>query len=361
MEKKRAIILCLVFFLTIFGFTAAHLLMEDEDISKTERRPLKSTPELSSDAVFSGKFSKDLEDYLLDQFPLRDPIRRVNTLMRYYALGIHDNNGIVTRGNMVFEEERYQEGQLRYGIKKLNGVQETYLGDAKVYFALIPDKCAFVESTSGVQIDYPHMRGVLREELTDMQHIDIWDMLELEDYYDTDLHWKQECIYPVAEKLASEMGIQLVPYEAYKPQALYPFYGSYFNRTVRLPEPDTLTYMSSSYTDKAVVTDHEGVESAVYVPSEIDSVDGYNVYLSGTQAVLTVEVEGALTDRELIIFRDSFGSSIAPYFLGAYSKVTLVDLRYVASSELDQYVNFADQDVLFLYSTTILNRGSLLR
>ncbi len=361
MEKKRAIVLCLVFFLTIFGFAAAHLFLEDEEISKTERRPLASVPEVSAETVFSGKFSKDLESYLLDQFPARDGIRRINTLMRHYVLGIKDNNGIVVRGNMVFEEERYNEAQLRYAVKKLKTIYEEHFGDAKVYFALIPDKCAFIESSSGTGIDYAHMRDTLREELGDMQEIEIWDLLELEDYYDTDLHWKQEKIYPVAEKLADEMGVNLVPFEEYTANSLAPFYGSYYNRTVRLPDPDTLTYMSSAYTDRAVVTDYDGAQSQVYVPSEIDSVDGYNVYLSGTQPLLTIEVEGAQTDRELIIFRDSFGSSIAPYFIGAYSKITLVDIRYMASSELTEYIEFADQDVLFLYSTSILNRGGLLR
>ena len=63
----------------------------------------------------------------------------------------------------------------------------------------------------------------------------------------------------------------------------------------------------------------------------------------------------AQTDKRLIIFRDSFASSLAPLLLDGYSEVVLVDLRYVMSDMVADYVDFSDADVLFLYSTTLLN------
>jgi len=90
-------------------------------------------------------------------------------------------------------------------------------------------------------------------------------------------------------------------------------------------------------------------------------MDGYDIFLSGAQAIQTIEVPNAESDRELIIFRDSFGSSITPLLTGAYSKITLVDLRYIAADFVDQFVEFEDQDVLFLYSTSLFNSGMLLK
>ena len=70
----------------------------------------------------------------------------------------------------------------------------------------------------------------------------------------------------------------------------------------------------------------------------------------------------AKTDRELVIFRDSYGSSISPLFLEGYSKVTLIDLRYIAAKLLPDFVELNEnQDVLFLYSTSLLNSGMLLK
>ena len=72
------------------------------------------------------------------------------------------------------------------------------------------------------------------------------------------------------------------------------------------------------------------------------------MFLSGPAAVLTVDNPNAQTQRELIVFRDSFGSSLVPLLVPGYSKVTLLDIRYVATEFLPQVVEFGDQDVLFL-------------
>jgi hypothetical protein len=39
----------------------------------------------------------------------------------------------------------------------------------------------------------------------------------------------------------------------------------------------------------------------------------------------------------------------------------VLDTRYVSPAMLGQFVDFAEQDVLFLYSTLILNSSSALR
>ena len=66
--------------------------------------------------------------------------------------------------------------------------------------------------------------------------------------------------------------------------------------------------------------------------------------------------------KNLVIFRDSYGSSLAPLLLGGYRTVTLVDVRYVASQYLGQFVDFSQvDDVLLLYSTTVINSAGILR
>ena len=69
----------------------------------------------------------------------------------------------------------------------------------------------------------------------------------------------------------------------------------------------------------------------------------------------------AKTDKELIIFRDSFGSSLVPLLVKDYRTVTVVDIRYVASDFVGNFVDFHGQDVLLLYSTLILNNSNTLK
>ena len=85
------------------------------------------------------------------------------------------------------------------------------------------------------------------------------------------------------------------------------------------------------------------------------------MFLSGSLSLITIENPNATTDKELVIFRDSFGSSIAPLLVEGYAKVTLVDIRYVASDLVGRFVDFENQDVLFLYSTLVLNNSVTLK
>ena len=91
-------------------------------------------------------------------------------------------------------------------------------------------------------------------------------------------------------------------------------------------------------------------------------MDKYDLFLSGATPIIQIRNSNATTDKELLIFRDSFGSSIAPLFTQAYSKITLIDIRYISTDLISNYVKFNDnQDVLFLYSTLLINESGSLK
>ena len=85
------------------------------------------------------------------------------------------------------------------------------------------------------------------------------------------------------------------------------------------------------------------------------------MFLGGTKALLTIENPNAETDRELVIFRDSFGSSLVPLLAEGYAKITLIDIRYIAPARLGKWVDFSGKDVLFLYSTPVLNSSETIK
>ena len=101
----------------------------------------------------------------------------------------------------------------------------------------------------------------------------------------------------------------------------------------------------------------------VYDLEKFEGMDGYDVFLSGPTPIVTLENPLNTSGKSLILFRDSFGSSIAPLFMAEYEKVTLIDLRYVTTDQLGDYVDFSDanQDVLFLYNALIINNSSMIR
>ena len=89
--------------------------------------------------------------------------------------------------------------------------------------------------------------------------------------------------------------------------------------------------------------------------------DPYDVFLSGNQPIVKLKNDFVDNDKRLVVFRDSFGSSIAPIISTAYDEVVLVDLRYIMSESLSEYVDFENADVLFLYSTLLLNSSMSMK
>ena len=359
MNRKKAIAVTAAFLAVIFVL-AALMLLPDQELSSAERRKLAQAPKLSGDAVISGKYAQDFEDYLLDQFPLREQFRTIKSVLKFYVFGQSDNNGVYLSDGSAFKMDYpLNEKQLAYGAAKLNSINDTLLQDSKVYYSIIPDKNYFAaENTGHPHIDYEKLVQQLAEQTSGMEYIDIFPYLTIEDYYNTDAHWRQERIYPVAQALTDAMDATngFIPLSAYTTRSLYPFYGVYCGQSALPLKPDTLNYMTSELTESAQVTgiEFEG-ERAVYTTESFSGMDGYDVFLSGAQAIVEINCAKATSQRSLVIFRDSFGSSLTPYFIGAYSKITLVDLRYIPASLLESYVDFSGCDVLFLYSTSLLN------
>ena len=89
--------------------------------------------------------------------------------------------------------------------------------------------------------------------------------------------------------------------------------------------------------------------------------DMYEVFLSKESGKIVIENPNATTDKELVVFRDSFGRSFIPLLVQDYAKVTILDTRWIAGGTymLNNHITFENQDVLFLYSALVLNSVEL--
>ena len=195
------------------------------------------------------------------------------------------------------------------------------------------------------------------------QFVDISDLLEVTDYYRTDTHWRQEHLLDVAQRLCEAMDTgffeetQLIRHEVERP-----FYGVYYGQATLPMEAEHIYYLENDLLTGCTVYNFEtGKTTAIYDMEKLQSRDLYDVYLSGAAALLEITNPSASTDRELVVFRDSFGSSLIPLLIKDYATITVVDTRYIAADLLEQYLSFDDQDVLFLYSTLILNSSGTLK
>ena len=337
----------------------------DRELSEAERRPLAQWPGISMETLLDGSFMADFEDYTLDQFPLRDTFRTIKSLFHYGVLNQSDNNNIyIADGYAVKQEYPLDPDSLNHAADRFNHLYEKYLSDSKVYFAVIPDKGQYLAQGSGhLTLPFGKLNTILLNQMPWATPVNLYDSLDAEDYYRTDSHWRQENLFEAAAAICEALGVTVPAPEDYTLTALErPFYGVYYGQAALPMEPETMYVLESDLLKDCRVYDYEsGQYTDVYNMDKRTGRDLYEVFLSGSRSLLTIENPNASTDRELIIFRDSFGSAIAPLLVADYAKVTLVDIRYIQIDVLDRFLEFKGQDVLLLYSTSVLNNSQTIK
>ena len=383
-KKKRNnnIITVIVMAGLFFSISFLSWFQKDKLYSESERRILKSFPKISFETVLEGKFMEEFEAYCLDQFPFRDSFRSLKAMVKYGILGQKDNNGIyLAKGHLSKMEYPIQGEMLDYASQKFNFIYETYLKQqgSKCYFAIVPDKNYVLAEESGyLSLDYEELFSYMEQKMQFAKFLDITPYISLEDYYKTDTHWRQECILDVAYFLKESMSgeskeimSEEIILKAHEELAQYevnvlknPFYGVYYGQAALPVEPDTIYYLNNEALKECKVTSFDTgkpQETVIYNMEKGWGKDPYELFLSGTSALQIIENPLVKETKELIIFRDSFGSSLIPLLVKDYSKITVIDIRYVQSNQLRNFIDFHGQDTLFLYSTVILNNSLSLR
>ena len=362
-KKAFNIIICtLACTLVLSGFLLC-VLLPKEDYSFSERRELKDFPEVSVSSLLTGKFMDSFEDYAVDNFPFRDTFRSIKAYFSYYILGQKDNNKIyVHDGYIASMDYPYNKDSVDYAASRFSYINSKYLTDSKVFLSIIPDKNVFLAKEAGVlHFDSEKLVSDMREAMPYAEYIDIFPTLSIEDYYKTDSHWKQDRIEDTAQTLADGLGVTLTG-DRTPVSSSIPFYGVYYGQAALRLEADSITYLTSPVIENMKVYDGQnGKDIPVYDTGRIEGRDPYETFLSGPLSLVTVENPAADTDRELIIFRDSFSSAIAPLLAEGYKKVTLLDIRYMNVDYACSMVDFKNKDVLFLYSTAILNNSDTIK
>lgn len=363
-NKIKNIITCCVFFVMIGGFMVYSMILPDTDLSKSERRKLEKLPKISVEKVMDGSYLTKFERYAQEQFPFRDNFRGLKSFVALDMFKKQDNNNLFVKDGAIYRlEYPLNEKSVSKAAYKFNTIYDMYLNDSnKCYYAVIPDKSYFTAKDK-LYMDYDKLESILQENVKNMEYINLFDVLSENDYYATDSHWKQENLQKVVNTLGDKMGFKPANFEDYTLNTAGRFNGVYHGQLSMNIKSDRLNYLTNNVLENATVYNHEaGKEMPVYTLEKYKTdVDPYNIFLNGPITMVTLTNNMAQTDKELIIFRDSFSSSISPMLLESYKSVTLIDLRYIAASLLKDKVDFENKDILFMYSTTILNNSTSLK
>lgn len=354
-----SVLLCAAF---LFGMAAWCVFGTKDTYSESERRVLAAFPEVSKESITTGAFAKDFEKYATDAFPKRDLWRSLKAYTRLGLLAQKENNDLyVADGHLAQIKYPMNNQMLDYAVELLTKVKDQNFPNSKVYFAMVPDKNHVL---ADLKMDYAAFEAYMAQGLDFAENISIQHLLTAEDYYYTDTHWRQEQIVDVAEHLATAMGTELKgEYEQVK--LTDEFYGVFSGQSALNVKPDTLNVLTNDTIrglQVTLLTDQGQLRkmSSVYDKSRLEGNDPYETFLSGARPLIKITNPNNPSGKRLIIFRDSFGSSITPLLAQGYSEIVMLDLRYMNSMALgtpmmNKYIGFDNADVLFLYSSLVLN------
>ncbi len=354
--KKLSNILTVVLFLAVIGGLAiAFWIIPDKDFSENENRVLSDFPTVSGDKILQGELSEDFDAYFTDQFPMRDTFLTLNSLT-WLSLGQGEANGVLVGQNgqlavrkfnaylspteRANDTDSYSAEHLARGAASLGKLAEA----VSIPVTVLPAPRTLDVAISA--FDYP---AELSDTLNNTLHgylskagADSLDLLptframyEAGEYiyFRTDHHWTTLGAYTAYKALLTEWGMadSIIPYEGFDSHTVENFYGTTWSRAgLSFIPADTLTYLTMDDDDQYTVRDDKGntVMQGFVNTSYFDKKDKYGAFMSGTHRLLTVTYEGedARDDRpRLLIARDSFASSLAP-FLARHFDLVMVDL-----------------------------------
>lgn len=357
-KRKNTIttILFTIFFCTMFFL---NIIKSDEKISISERRNLAQFPSFSYKSLFDGTFFNKFDSYATDQFVERESFRKAKVNLD--LMFKHNYHDIYVYNKYLVEQlYPFSEKSLLNLTTKISKIKDLYLKDNNIYFSIIPDKNYFINN-GNLKIDYSLLEKKMCDNLSFANYINIFDKLNLSDYYKTDSHWKSENLEIIASTLLNSMNNNEVIPNSYA-SSVSDFKGVYASRLPIKTDYDEIKIINNNYIENAIVFNPIKNEySKIYNHNKLKSLDKYDIYLSGAEPLLTITNSLSNNEKRLIIFRDSFGSSLTPWLISSYKEITLVDTRYISPVLLKDYIDFENADILFLYSSTIINNSYTLK
>ena len=335
MTKKYAIFITALFCVFLFGFGMFFFLLPDREFSEQENRNLSQFTAPTLETLRSGKFMEDFEEYVVDQFPLRDGWIRLKALGER-ALGKQENNAVYfgADGQTLFAHFTHpSEEELAKRVEYVN--QFAVNADIPVYFALIPDKSYVWADRLPANAPNVDDGSTISEaaQLCDnrVNWIDLSAALSGDDaFYRTDHHWSTLGAYQGYQAIAQAMnGTYTVP--AGEPVlASDSFLGTTFSSCgAGWVEPDSIyTMVPEEGIEVTRYPSGTPEEGELYDESFLDKKDKYSMFLGGNQPLCVIRNPNAATDQKLLVIRDSYCDSLAPFLAQDCAEIHLIDLRY---------------------------------
>lgn len=353
-----------VFLIFIYGMALWFLFSPKTDYSSSEKRYLQKFPDANVEKVLSGDFGSEFETFFADQFPQRNTWVGLNA---YTALAEGNNgaSGVYNcKNGCLINKPVSTDNNLDKNVgavvdfaKSIDAPTTVMLVPSTGYIAddVLPtfhDKYNDDEDISKIsstlskeKIGFVDLRERFKSEYKNGSQL----------YYKTDHHWTTKGAYTGYQELCKALGVTPIDDSTLKKDSYPDFYGTtYSSSGFWLTPPDNIEIWSNpKNSDKNIsvkITEGANVKTSgsMYFTDHLKEDDKYPVFIDGNHALTEITNTNAKNGTILLI-KDSFSHSLAPFLAENYSKVVLVDLRYYKESVSQLVSTYNPEQVVVLY------------
>ncbi len=344
-EQTTVILFCL--FLVMFAIL--FLVLPQSPFSAEEKRALQTKPRVEFRSLLSGRLGEEVNDWYADQFPFRNWFVGLKGAVEI-AAGKGENNGILLGKAGQLARVRFDMATANGAIPDTDRVDESHLlaaaegvnraaANARVptvflftgrsvdvaasafHYPSEPSRGMLEEWESALApwVVAPDMAGVLRERYEAGEAV----------VYRTDHHWTTLGAYYGYREAMRAFGMEreILPPSAFAPVTVTNrFRGSFWAAGgMKWVAPDRLEiWARPDDGDYAVTADGKPTDGFYTFPDEGAEI-GYELFLDGTHDVVTVSRRDGAARPRLVVFKDSFANSLAP-FLARHFDLVLLNL-----------------------------------
>ncbi|WP_426350793.1 DHHW family protein [Alloiococcus sp. CFN-8] len=359
-------IITIVFIIVLGALSIMNVFTPKRGYSEGENRFLAQKPEFTLEAILNNTFSKEYEEYITDQFTLRDMWVSVKNKAEIY-LGKKDNGRVYFGKDGYLIEKHSEEGVNQELIKKNIAFIKEFIEGIKDDVPLENINMIIAPTIDGVQKDklpayaevfnQEELLNVLEESFSNINYIDVKETLEENRqeyiYYRTDHHWTTYGAFLAYKEWCEDKGIA-VDIEDYSiEQVTDKFLGStYAQANILWGDPDTIEiYEPREKVDLNLEFNlGEKTTDTLYDYSKLEGRDKYGMFLWGNDPIVKIKSSNE-NGKKVIVIKDSYGNCFIPFMAKDYEEIHVIDLRYYNGDVKEYIKDNGIPEVLFLYNT----------
>lgn len=366
--------LTIIFFLSfIFILPTITILSKDKKVSEIENKILTQFQSPTINSILDKRFMKNFDKYTEDQFPFRENFIKLKNNFSY-LIGQREFRNIFISQNKLLEKYQFNKKNINHNLDKIINISNTLnKKNIKSRLIIIPNSIAFYEHELDKYLITDSQKTTLDyiNNFCDNNNLNFYTPYNILNkykneyiYFNTDHHWTQLGAYISYLDMnnknlfntvkiehseinntfisknnykinKSETNIDSFIYENYE-KVNDSFFGTYYSKTLLDKiKPDSI-YSYSNFNNFSIENDFTDKYNTLYDKEKLNTKNKYQYFLHGDPG-FSIIYGNNNSNKEILIFKDSYFHNFAPFLTQNYSKIHIVDPRYY-QIDLEKYL-----------------------